>query len=75
MFVRMLKLPEAVRKSYDVSSLQRVIHAAAPCPVDVKYRMMEWFGPIIEEYYGGTEGFRGLHDRTRGMAGSPWFRR
>ena len=59
MFVRMLKLPEAVRKSFDVSSLQRVIHAAAPCPVDVKYRMMEWFGPIIEEYYGGTEGFAG----------------
>jgi long-chain acyl-CoA synthetase len=59
MFVRMLKLPEAVRKSYDVSSLQRVIHAAAPCPVDVKHQMMEWFGPIIEEYYGGTEGFAG----------------
>jgi long-chain acyl-CoA synthetase len=59
MFVRMLKLPEAVRQSYDVSSLQCVIHAAAPCPVDVKHRMMEWFGPIIHEYYGGTEGFAG----------------
>jgi long-chain acyl-CoA synthetase len=59
MFVRMLKLPEAVRKSYDVSSLQCVIHAAAPCPVDVKHQMMEWFGPIIAEYYGGTEGFAG----------------
>lgn len=59
MFVRMLKLPERVRKSYDVSSLQRVIHAAAPCPVDVKYAMLDWFGPIIEEYYGGTEGFAG----------------
>ena len=59
MFVRMLKLPESVRNSYDVSSLRRVIHAAAPCPVDVKYQMMEWFGPIIEEYYGGTEGFAG----------------
>jgi long-chain acyl-CoA synthetase len=59
MFVRMLKLPEAVRQSYDVSSLRCVIHAAAPCPVDVKYRMMEWFGPIIHEYYGGTEGFAG----------------
>ena len=59
MFVRMLKLPERVRKSYDVSSLRRVIHAAAPCPVDVKYAMLEWFGPIIEEYYGGTEGFAG----------------
>jgi acyl-CoA synthetase (AMP-forming)/AMP-acid ligase II len=59
MFVRMLKLPEAVRESYDVSSLRCVIHAAAPCPVDVKHRMMEWFGPIIHEYYGGTEGFAG----------------
>jgi long-chain acyl-CoA synthetase len=59
MFVRMLKLPEATRDEYDVSSLQCVIHAAAPCPVDVKHRMMDWFGPIIHEYYGGTEGFGG----------------
>ena len=59
MFVRMLKLPEVVRRKYDVSSLECVIHAAAPCPVDVKHRMMEWFGPIIHEYYGGTEGFAG----------------
>jgi acyl-CoA synthetase (AMP-forming)/AMP-acid ligase II len=59
MFVRMLKLPEAVRERYDVSSLECVIHAAAPCPVDVKHRMMKWFGPIIHEYYGGTEGFAG----------------
>ncbi|MDG5483414.1 acyl-CoA synthetase [Mycolicibacterium gadium] len=59
MFVRMLKLPEEVRAAYDMSSLRCVIHAAAPCPVDVKYKMMEWFGPIIHEYYGGTEGFAG----------------
>jgi acyl-CoA synthetase (AMP-forming)/AMP-acid ligase II len=59
MFVRMLKLPKAVRQKYDVASLRCVIHAAAPCPVDVKYQMMEWFGPIIHEYYGGTEGFAG----------------
>jgi acyl-CoA synthetase (AMP-forming)/AMP-acid ligase II len=59
MFVRMLKLPDEVRARYDVSSLQCVIHAAAPCPVDVKHAMMEWFGPIIHEYYGGTEGFAG----------------
>lgn len=59
MFVRMLKLPEAVRQRYDVSSLECVLHAAAPCPVDVKHAMMEWFGPIIHEYYGGTEGFAG----------------
>jgi acyl-CoA synthetase (AMP-forming)/AMP-acid ligase II len=59
MFVRMLKLPEAVRRQYDVASLECVIHAAAPCPVDVKHRMMKWFGPIVHEYYGGTEGFAG----------------
>ncbi len=59
MFVRLLKLPDAIRQNYDVSSLRCVIHAAAPCPVDVKHRMMEWFGPIIYEYYGGTEGFAG----------------
>ena len=56
MFVRMLKLPEEVRKSYDISSLRYVVHAAAPCPVPVKHAMIEWFGPIIYEYYGGSEG-------------------
>lgn len=56
MFVRMLKLPEDVRRSYDVASLRCVVHAAAPCPVEVKRRMIEWFGPIIEEYYASTEG-------------------
>jgi acyl-CoA synthetase (AMP-forming)/AMP-acid ligase II len=59
MFVRMLKLPEAVRRRYDLSSLRCVIHAAAPCPVDVKRQMMAWLGPIVHEYYGGTEGFAG----------------
>ncbi|OBB96666.1 acyl-CoA synthetase [Mycobacterium sp. 852002-30065_SCH5024008] len=59
MFVRMLKLPRSIREKYDVSSLRCVIHAAAPCPVDVKHHMMKWFGPIIHEYYGGTEGFAG----------------
>ena len=56
MFVRMLKLPPEVRAKYDVSSLQAVIHAAAPCPIPVKKQMIEWFGPIIHEYYAGTEG-------------------
>jgi long-chain acyl-CoA synthetase len=56
MFVRMLKLDEATRARYDVSSLQAVVHAAAPCPVPVKEQMIEWFGPIIHEYYAGTEG-------------------
>ncbi len=56
MFVRMLKLPEDVRKRYDTSSLQCAIHAAAPCPVEVKRQMIEWWGPVIHEYYAGTEG-------------------
>ena len=56
MFVRMLKLDPEVRTKYDVSSLQTVIHAAAPCPIPVKKQMIEWFGPIIHEYYAGTEG-------------------
>ena len=55
-FVRMLRLPAEVRERYDVSSLQKVIHAAAPCPVDVKRQMLDWFGPIIYEYYAGSEG-------------------
>jgi len=55
MFVRMLKLPEEVRRSYDVSSLQVAQHAAAPCPVEVKRQMIEWWGPIIYEYYSGSE--------------------
>jgi long-chain acyl-CoA synthetase len=56
MFVRMLKLPEEVRRRYDVSSLRGAIHAAAPCPVDVKAKMIEWWGPILIEYYAGSEG-------------------
>src|SRR5437660_3467421 len=56
MFSRMLQLPDAVRKKYDVSSLEIAIHAAAPCPVQVKEQMIEWWGPIIHEYYGATEG-------------------
>lgn len=55
MFVRMLKLPEAVRNSYDMSSLRRVIHAAAPCPVQIKEQMIHWWGPIIDEYYASSE--------------------
>ncbi|HJQ57261.1 MAG TPA: AMP-binding protein [Vineibacter sp.] len=56
MFVRLLKLPEEVRRRYDVSSLKCAIHAAAPCPVPVKEQMMAWWGPVLHEYYGGTEG-------------------
>jgi long-chain acyl-CoA synthetase len=56
MFTRMLKLPDEVRAAADVSSLEVVIHAAAPCPVPVKEQMIEWFGPILLEYYAATEG-------------------
>jgi long-chain acyl-CoA synthetase len=55
MFVRLLKLPDEVKKKYDLSSLRFVVHAAAPCPVHVKQAMIEWWGPVIFEYYGGTE--------------------
>ncbi len=56
MFVRMLKLPDDVRSKYDLSSLEVVVHAAAPCPVPVKEQMIEWWGPKIIEYYAATEG-------------------
>jgi long-chain acyl-CoA synthetase len=56
MFSRMLKLPEEVRNRHDLSSLEIAIHAAAPCPVQVKDEMIRWWGPIIQEYYGATEG-------------------
>ncbi|HMO74832.1 MAG TPA: acyl-CoA synthetase [Sphingopyxis sp.] len=56
MFIRLLALPDDVRMRYDLSSLEKIVHAAAPCPVEVKRRMIEWLGPIIYEYYGGSEG-------------------
>ena len=56
MFVRMLKLPAETRAEYDVSSIECVIHAAAPCPVPVKRQMIDWWGPVLHEYYAGTEG-------------------
>jgi acyl-CoA synthetase (AMP-forming)/AMP-acid ligase II len=55
-FVRMLKLPAETRKGFDVSSLQKAVHAAAPCPIDVKRAMISWWGNVIEEYYAGSEG-------------------
>lgn len=55
-FVRMLKLPEEVRARYDVSSITSAVHAAAPCPAPVKEQMIAWWGPVIYEYYSGTEG-------------------
>jgi len=56
MFSRLLKLPAAARSRHDLSSLEIAIHAAAPCPVQVKEQMIEWWGPIVHEYYGATEG-------------------
>jgi len=55
-FVRMLKLPETTRRRYDLSSLEVVVHAAAPCPVDIKRQVIDWLGPIVHEYYSGSEG-------------------
>ncbi|MGL4637910.1 MAG: acyl-CoA synthetase [Beijerinckiaceae bacterium] len=55
MFVRLLKLPNETRARYSMASMEMAVHAAAPCPVDVKHRMIEWWGPIINEYYAGTE--------------------
>ena len=69
MFVRLLKLPEAVRGCYDISSLEFVVHAAAPCPPEVKRRMIEWWGPVINEYYGATEtGGVVYHDSEEALA-------
>jgi len=55
-FHRLLALPETVRQRYDVSSLRHAIHAAAPCPIDIKRRMLDWWGPVIYEYYAASEG-------------------
>src|SRR5258708_14238929 len=55
MFIRLMKLPETVRRNYAMSSLRHVIHAAAPCPADVKRAMIEWWGPLIYEFYGSHE--------------------
>lgn len=70
MFVRLLALPEAVRGKYDLSSLENVTHAAAPCPVEIKRRMIEWFGPIIYEYYSSTEGIG-----VTGITSEEWLRK
>lgn len=77
MFVRMLKLPEEVRAKYDVSSLRCAIHAAAPCPIPVKEQMIDWWGPVLYEYYAGTEsnGFVQLNSEEwlahKGSVGKP----
>ncbi len=76
-FHRLLQLPEDVRQRFDVSSLTHVIHSAAPCPVEVKRRMLEWWGPVIYEYYAATEGGGTLVTPEQwlqkpGTVGPPW---
>jgi acyl-CoA synthetase (AMP-forming)/AMP-acid ligase II len=79
MFIRMLKLPRAVRDAYDVSSQRVAAHSAAPCPVEVKRQMIEWWGPILLEYYGATEGHGGTQIDSRewlehpGSVGRPTY--
>ncbi len=76
-FHRLLLLKEETRGRYDVSSLRQVLHAAAPCPVETKRRMLEWWGPVIYEYYGATEGGGTLVSPEEwlerpGTVGRPW---
>jgi long-chain acyl-CoA synthetase len=76
-FHRLLALPDDVKNSYDLSSLRTMIHAAAPCPVDIKRRMLEWWGPVIVEYYAATEGGGTLVMPEQwlqkpGTVGTPW---
>src|SRR5260221_690614 len=78
-FRRLLALPEPVRAKYDVSPLRCVIHAAAPCPQEVKRQMLDWWGPVIVEYYAATEGGGTLITseawlRKPGPVGLPWLR-
>ncbi len=77
MFHRMLQLPEEARRKYDLSSVKNITHGAAPCPVHVKQAMIEWFGPVLNEYYAATEGGGGFtvnsHDwlKKPGTVGKP----
>ncbi|HVA08922.1 MAG TPA: acyl-CoA synthetase [Acidimicrobiales bacterium] len=76
-FHRLLALPEEPRNRYDLSSLRHMIHAAAPCPVDTKYQMIDWWGPVIDEYYAASEGGGTLVDTPAwllkpGTVGRPW---
>ena len=64
-FIRLMKLPEDIRRKYDVSSVTCIMHTGAPCPVDVKHAMIEWFGPVIIEIYSGTEQIGGTLIRSQ----------
>jgi long-chain acyl-CoA synthetase len=65
MFVRMLALREEVRQDFDLSSLKFILHAAAPCPIGIKQQMIDWLGPIIDEYYGATENIGSTYIRCQ----------
>jgi fatty-acyl-CoA synthase len=71
MFLRMLRLPDEVKRRYDLSSHRAAIHAAAPCPAQVKQAMIDWWGPIIHEYYAGTEGIGLAHCTTEEWLAHP----
>ena len=71
MFVRMLKLPEPARTKYDLASMKVAIHAAAPCSVETKRKMIEWWGPIIDEYYSATEGMGATFINSRDWLAHP----
>jgi fatty-acyl-CoA synthase len=71
MFVRMLRLPEEDKQGIDLSSLRVAIHAAAPCPVEVKRQMIDWWGPIIHEYYGATDGMGDLRTTSEEWLAHP----
>jgi long-chain acyl-CoA synthetase len=77
MFQRLLALPDEIKRRYDTSSLRSVVHGAAPCPADVKNKMIDWWGPVINEYYGSSEGggtYVGTDDwlQRPGTVGRPW---
>ncbi|HTT87714.1 MAG TPA: acyl-CoA synthetase [Acidimicrobiales bacterium] len=76
-FHRLLALPEETRHRYDLSSLRHMIHAAAPCPIDTKHAMIEWWGPVIDEYYAASEGGGTIVNteewlKKPGTVGKPW---
>ncbi len=76
-FHRLLALPEDVGARYDMSSLRHMVHAAAPCPVEIKRRMIEWWGPVIDEYYAASEGggtvvYADEWMKKPGTVGKPW---
>lgn len=71
MFLRLLKLPQEIRDRYDISSMEMIVHAAAPCPIPAKKGIIDWFGPIVHEYYAGTEGNGFVYCNSEGWLAHP----